>query len=191
MQVCSFALSEIAFCQPHVAYSAFARGISHLWKFLCRTTPNIAHLLELLEQIICAKFIPALIGRDPPRPIERHLLSLPARLGVLNIISPPSLSREYDVSLLITAPLTSLIVDQSSQFSVDVLLRQREAKLDVQQHRRYFSKSEANSVLGERTGDLHLAVLLAQEQGASSWLTSLPILEHTFTPSIRVLSGML
>ena len=37
-----------------------------------------------------------------------------------------------------------------------------------------FSKSEANSVLGELSGDLHLAVLLAQEKGASSWLTPLP-----------------
>ena len=63
--------------------------------------------------------------------------------------------------MLITAPLTSLTVDQSSQFSVDVLLHQREAKLDVQQDRKSFSKSEANSVLGELTGDLHLAVLLA------------------------------
>ena len=40
------------------------------------------------------------------------------------------------------------------------------------------SKSEAESVLNELSGDFHLAVLLAQEKGASSWLTSLPILEH-------------
>ena len=99
------ALSEIAFCQPHVAYSAFTHGVSHLWEFLCRTTPNIAHLLEPLEQIICAKFIPALTGRDSPSPIERRLLSLPTRLGGLNIISPSSLSREYDASLSITAPI--------------------------------------------------------------------------------------
>ena len=79
---------------------------------------------------------------------------------------------------IITVPLTSLIVDQSSQFSVDVLLRQREAKLDVQQDRRSFFKSEAKSVLWELSGDLHLTILLAQEKGASSWLTSLPILEH-------------
>ena len=173
------ALSELASCQPHVAYSAFTRGVSHLWEFLCRTTPNIAHLLEPLEQIICAKFIPALTGRDSPSPNERRLLSLPARLGGLNITSPSSLSREYDASLSITAPLTSLIVDQSSQFSVEVLLRQREAKSDVQHDRRSSSNFEAKSVLGELSGgDLQLAVLLAQEKGASSWLTSLPILEH-------------
>ena len=37
------ALSEIASSQPHVAYSAFTCGVSHLWEFLCRITPNIAH----------------------------------------------------------------------------------------------------------------------------------------------------
>ena len=143
-----FTLSEIASCQPHVAYSAFICGISHLWEFLCRTTLNIAHLLEPLEQIICAKFIPALTGCDPPSPIERRLLSLPARLGGLNIISPPSLSREHDASLLITAPLTSLIVDQSSQFSVDVMLCQMEAKFDIQQDKRSFLSMRQNLYLG-------------------------------------------
>ena len=171
-------LSEIASSQPHAAYSAFTRGVSHLWEFLCRTTPNIAHLLEPLEQIICAKFIPALTGRDSPSPIERRLLSLPARLGGLNIVSPASLSREYDASMSITAPLTSLIIDQSLQFPAEVLHHQRVAKSDVQHDRRSFSNSEAKSILGELTGDLQLAVLLAQEKGASSWLTSLPILEH-------------
>ena len=99
------AQSEIASCQPHVAYSGFTHGVSHLGEFLCRTTPNIAHLLEPLEQIICAKFIPDLTGHDSPSPIERRLLSLPNRLGGLNIISPSSLYREYDAYLSVTAPI--------------------------------------------------------------------------------------
>ena len=78
----------------------------------------------------------------------------------------------------VTAPLTSLIVDQSSQFSNEVLLHQRVAKSDVQNDRRSSSNSEAKSILEELTSDLQLTVLLAQEKGASSWLTSLPILEH-------------
>ena len=74
--------------------------------------------------------------------------------------------------------LTSLIVDQSSQFSDEVLFRQKEAKSDVQHDKKSFLNSEAKFVLGELIGDLRLAVLLAQEKGASSWLTSLTILEH-------------
>ena len=49
----------------------------------------------------------------------------------------------------------------------------------MKQDRWSFSQSEAKSVLhGELSRDLHLAVLLAQVKGASSWFTSLPILEH-------------
>ena len=135
-------LSESASSQPHVAYSAFTRGISHLWEFLCWTTPIMAHLLEPLEDTICVKFIPALAGHDHRSPIKCWLLSLPTRLGGLNIILPPFLSREYDASLSITVPLTSLVFDHSSQYSVDVLVYQGEkVKLDVHQHKWFFSKS--------------------------------------------------
>lgn len=79
--------SEIASCQSHHAYSTLTCGVFHLWEFLCRTTPNIAQLLELLEHLISAKFIPALTGHDLPSSIECCLLSLQARLGRLNIIS--------------------------------------------------------------------------------------------------------
>ena len=37
-------LVEVAKIQPHVAHSAFTHGISNLWQFLCRTTPNVCHL---------------------------------------------------------------------------------------------------------------------------------------------------
>ena len=37
-------LTETASSQPHAAYSAFTHGLSNLWFFLRRTTPNIHHL---------------------------------------------------------------------------------------------------------------------------------------------------
>ena len=39
-------LTEIASSQPHAAYSTFIHCLSNLQLFLCRTTPNIDHLLE-------------------------------------------------------------------------------------------------------------------------------------------------
>ena len=39
-------------------------------------------------------------------------------------------------------------------------------------------KSEADSLSTDLPDDLHFALLLAQEKGASSWLISLPILEY-------------
>ena len=42
-------LSDIAITQPHEAYNAFNHGIKSKCIYLARTTPNIDHLLALLE----------------------------------------------------------------------------------------------------------------------------------------------
>ena len=171
-------LTEIASSQPHTAYSAFTHGLSNLWLFLCRTTPNIHHLLEPLEETIRTNFIPTLTGRAPPNDIERKLFSLPARLGGLNIISPSSLSREYEASQLLTSSLRSLILAQSFEYPSETWFQQIEARSSISQSRRLFLNSEADSLSTDLPDDLRFAVLLAQEKGASSWLTSLPILEY-------------
>ena len=44
--------------------------------------------------------------------------------------------------------------------------------------REFHFKTEPDSLTLELSDDLRYAILLAQEKGASSWLTSLPILEH-------------
>ena len=41
-------LSQVAMSQPHATYAAFTHGFSSLWQFICRTTPNICHLMEPL-----------------------------------------------------------------------------------------------------------------------------------------------
>ena len=43
-------LSEIAESQPHAAYS---RGLSHVWSFMGRTTPNTNHLFRPLDDTSC------------------------------------------------------------------------------------------------------------------------------------------
>ena len=75
-------LSEIAASSPHAAHAAFTHGISSLWLFLCRTTPNICHLLQPLEVVIRTQLIPRLTGRSAPSDLERRLFALTVRLGV-------------------------------------------------------------------------------------------------------------
>ena len=73
-------LSMFADSQPHAAYSALTHGLTSKWNYLSRTTADIDHLLQLLENSIRSKLFPKLTGRDPPSDHERMLF---ARLGGL------------------------------------------------------------------------------------------------------------
>ena len=57
--------------------------------------PNIAHLVQHLEDSINHQFIPALTGRDNISEVQRDLFALPTRLGGLGIAKP---TRAADVA---------------------------------------------------------------------------------------------
>ena len=173
-------LVDVASSSPHAAYAAFTHGISSLWTFLCRTTPNICHLLAPLEDLIRTSFIPAFTGRAAPGDQERGLFALPARLGGLALVPPTTLDNEYNASLQLTSPLSSLIVTQSPEVSFEVLFSQWEIRSTICWEKGMALKEAADTLVSELPSDLRHAVLLAQEKGASSWLTSLPIREHGF-----------
>ena len=104
----------------------------------------------------------------------------PVRLGGLNIASPTSLSREYDASVNLIAPLSSPLLDQSSEFSMNVSISHEKIRSTISQDRGNSFQSMADTLVSELPKDLHHAVSLAQEKGASSLLSSLPIPEHSF-----------
>ena len=81
-------LATIATTQPHAAYSALTHSLSSKWTYLCRTVPNISHLLKPLDDALQTKLIPALTGRPPPNDLECALFALPARMGGLGITIP-------------------------------------------------------------------------------------------------------
>ena len=60
-------LAKIAQSQPHAVYSAFTKGLSSRWIYVSRTIPDIAKLLQPLEDAIRLVLIPALTGRAPPQ----------------------------------------------------------------------------------------------------------------------------
>ena len=106
---------------------------------------------------------------------------LPVGLGGLQLVSPITLPWEFEASQRLTQPPASIIADQPSNFSLDVLCDQEEIRKVIHQERRSQAKSEADALLTELPEDLRYAILLAQEKGASSWLNILPITEHGFT----------
>ena len=170
-------LAEVAKTQPHAAYAAFIHGYVHKFSYLCRTTPNIDLLLQPLEDCIRSRLIPALTGRAPPSDTVRELLALPVRLGGLGIVNPTTLSSsEHLASINISAPLRNLIL---KQYSFECYEAQINAKREAHKLNRDNARTSASLLRAAIPKSLQRAMDLAQEKGASSWLTSL-YLSHSY-----------
>ncbi len=88
------------------AYSALNHGLSSKWTYMCRTTPNMSHLLTPLEDVLRTNLIPSLTGNPPPNDTERTLFALPAREGGLGIRIPSKqATHEYNASRNVTSSL--------------------------------------------------------------------------------------
>jgi hypothetical protein len=110
-------LSIIAQTQPQAAYAAFTHGLVSKWTYISRTITNIDHLFSPLEEVIRKKFLTSLTGQNAFNDVIRELLALPVRLGGLGITNPAANTTvHYNASKKITAPLTTLIMDQSHQY---------------------------------------------------------------------------
>lgn len=175
-------LATFARSQPHAAHAAFTHGMTSKWTYLSRTMPNIGPSLLPLDTIIRTKLIPALTGRPPPNDMERDLLALPARLGGIALANP---THETDLDFLcstkITEALTEAILHQDFQYTEEVITHQLEAKTEAQKLRRDQATRTFDQLNESLPNSLKRSIDLAQEKGASSWLTSLPIAEFGFT----------
>ena len=78
----------IAQSQPHSAFCGFTHGLFSKWTYCFRTTPNLVHHLQPLENSIRLQLLPALTGQEAFNNNLHSLMSLPARLGGMGIINP-------------------------------------------------------------------------------------------------------
>ena len=172
-------LSSFAVTQPHAAYAAFTHGLSSKWTYLLRTShldeQLSTELLLPLETTICSKFLPSFSGISPPNELMRALLALPCRLGGLNVVNPiESCAEQFTSSQLISRPLVDLIVKQSNQlFECDAV--QQRIKSTLKQTRFANLQALARRLYSSFSAPLQRCLDLAQEKGASNWLTALPI----------------
>ena len=134
---------------PHAAYKTFTHGITSYWLFLFRTTPNICHLFTPLEELIRTRFIPNLTGRASPSDLKKRLFSLPVKLGGLKIFPPTLLGRENVIAKNLSSPLSSLLLDQSSGFSMDLWASQEKIRSMIHQDITKYLKSMAEVLLPE------------------------------------------
>ena len=170
-------LSGFADSQPHAAYSVFTHGLSSKWLYLCRTVRH----LQPLESTIRFNLLPPLTGKDPPNDQLRNLFALPARYGGLGIVPPSSQSLEFDNSYRLSQPLISLILSQDTEYTYELYCEQMNIKNSIRSMRSSLLNEVSSTVRESLSNDLQYAMDLAQEKGASNWLTTLPIREHGFT----------
>ena len=175
-------LATIAQVQPQAAYAAFTHGLTSKWLYLSRTMKDISSSFQPLEQIIRTKLIPALTGKLPPNDIKRNLLSYPARLGSVALANPSQgTNAEFIASNKITEALQKAIIQQDFHYTSEIEAKQLEAKKDVHKLRLEYANGVADRLRKDLPQPLKWSMQLAQESGASSWLTSLPIEEFGFT----------
>ena len=174
-------LSEIARSQPQAAYSALVHGLQHKWSFLCRVLQVTSDHLAPMEDLIHHRVIPAITGRVAPSEVERLLLTFPCRHGGLGISDHTSLGAQYTSSRRITTSLRDKIMEQAMHIG-DAQASVRTTKSKVRSETRTTLKAAVDAFRISHD-DWELAISLAEEKSASSWLTCRPISRHGFALS--------
>lgn len=173
-------LSEIAKTEPQAAYAAFTYGVKHKWNYLMRTVPDVAPLLKPLEDAIRNTFIPAIANGRCPSDQERRLLELPPRMGGLGITNPQNLAEsEFGNSIRITASLTGYITNQNER-GEDNPQGIRSLRNEISINREGKQRDTLSDLMRDLPEDTRRRTDIAQEVGASNWLTTLPIRAKSF-----------
>ena len=142
-----------------------------------RMVPNVSHLFIPLEELIRHKMIPLVTGRDNIKDEERQILAL---VGMCLITPTAVADEQFESFHTITCPLVSLILEKKYGLENDLYSEMKSKKAEITQTRRAKQESTASDLLDHLTGKLKRNVQFAQENGASIWLTSLPMESHGF-----------
>ena len=117
---------------------------------------------------------------------------LPVSAGVSLVLMITSRGKRYALELLrvsdtefltstkITEALKEAIIQQDFQYTGEIVTHQLEAKTDVHKLRREQARQASEHLKVHLSHSLKRSMDLAQEKGASSWLTTLPIEEFGF-----------
>ena len=87
---------------------------------------------------------------------------------------------EYLASVQVTKPLTDLIMQQNAVYSYEAQEAQQLAKFDFRRTKWQVQANEAFQLKSGIPTSLQHSMSLAQDKGASSWLTALPVEEFGF-----------
>ena len=172
-------LCKVLWCGPQAPYSYLMKGFKHKSIYFMRIVPNFKSQLIQLEYVIRTEFIPAITGGINCSDTERRLMSLPPRFGGLGIpIFSESAQKEYEFSIILSKDLTTKIINQQPQFATNNNAKKIKSKIKLtkmQHHNEELQK--LRSTLSDEQKCLNE---LNREQGASSWLTAIPLSEEGY-----------
>lgn len=107
-------------------------------------------------------------------------MALPAHLGGLGIINPSERSASHHTTCeTITAPLVTLILNQSEAYTPETKAMQTRAKNNACSIRRHCESRTASELKSNPPNHLQKALTVSSE-GTSSWLFTFFISEHGF-----------
>lgn len=169
-------LAELGRDDPQAAYAALTKALCHRWTFVQRTIPGISELFAPLENTLRHSFLPAIIGRQISD-FERHLFTMPVRLGGLGISNPVEGSEfEFRASVKITDSLRKLIINQQATLDGFQTESLADTTRDIMKDKELrLLRKISDIVSGSSDERLKRSLSLAQEKGAGAWLTVLPI----------------
>jgi hypothetical protein len=190
-------LGKIARVEPHIAYCAYVFGLQHRYTYLLRTIPDITAYLEKLDEAIDEHLLKHILHNYKFSDIERLWFSLPTRLGGLGINIMAEIGDIYHHnSKQMTRPLVEKIVHQHGNV-VDNEEYLRGVRAAIKEEKRQREERKQTMVVSQLDSVKMKLYEAITEQGASSWLTTLPLKIHdlylnkqTFWDSIYLRYGI-
>ncbi|KAL7474910.1 hypothetical protein ACHAW6_000853, partial [Cyclotella cf. meneghiniana] len=167
-------LAAIATRFPHSAYAGLVSCLSAEWQYICRTVPDVGPNLALVENALCTKFLPAILGSDRPIDDElRTLLGNGVKTGGLAIRDPT----------LAAASLYSTSVESNDMLTGTLI---HNKPINVEAHRTCVRSAgtKHQKTQHDGKGDFHTALMersprkvkkrMEQATAAGAWLFTIP-----------------
>ena len=162
-------LADVAKFHPQSAYCAYTAGYRHKFNYFMRTLPGISTHLQAVENVIRNRFLPSLFENRQVSDDERALISLPAKLGGLGI---PDVTKTTDLAYCASRHLTSdlvrKVVHQNESNILEPATCKGQSLMD-------YNKSLLLKLRNSMSPVQLKANDICQADGASIWLTSLPL----------------
>ena len=166
-------LREVARPNPPPVISCLTKGVQSKLLFMTKTTPAFHLKLDGVESYLSEKLIPTLTGRDAPNETQRELLSLPLRMGGLNIQMPLDYSENFKWS-----KMTSEALEKVTPVVAEIIQNRILSHIKTAEER--LNKAKLHSIKSKLSEEGTYALNLASEKSSSSWLNALPFERYGF-----------
>ena len=163
-------LADVATTHLQATYTAYVTSYQHKLIYPLQTIPNIEDQLKKIDEVVRHKLITAVIGGHIINDAERVMLSLPKRLGGLDLkIFAETAENEYKDSTRITSNLQVQILGTNNNEG------KTRGEIKAQREKRNQEKLRQFLAISDEKTKRMMETL--NQKGVSNWLRNLPIKE--------------